>query len=148
MSRSALCLAVLMLAAPLGAGVKGHPPKKGPVKVTTPSGLQYVDLKVGTGASPLRGQACVVHYTGWLAAKGDRKGKKFDSSVDRGEPLTIPIGVGKLIKGWDEGVATMKVGGKRVLYIPAELGYGANGAGDDIPPHARLIFEVELLAIK
>lgn len=148
MSRSAFCLVLVMLAAPLAAGAKGLPAKHAPAKVTTPSGLQYVDLKVGTGPSPRPGQACVVHYTGWLAAKGDQKGKKFDSSVDRGEPLTIPIGVGRVIKGWDEGVATMKVGGKRMLYIPAALGYGAKGAGDDIPPQARLIFEVELLAIK
>jgi len=146
MFRTALFVSMMVLAASLGAGAKPRP--KGPAKVTTPSGLQYVDLKVGTGPSPLRGQACVVHYTGWLAAKGDQKGKKFDSSVDRGEPLTIPIGVGRVIKGWDEGVATMKVGGKRMLYIPAALGYGAQGAGDDIPPHARLIFEVELLAVK
>ena len=119
------------------------------MKLVNPSNRRkYEVLVVGTGPMPQRGQACVVHYTGWLAARGDRKGKKFDSSLDRGEPLTIPIGIGKVIKGWDEGVATMRVGGKRMLFIPAALGYGARGAGDDIPPHARLIFEVELLAVK
>lgn len=139
-------LLLTLLALPLGAA--GMPRTKAPAKVTTPSGLQYEDLVVGQGPMPQRGQACVVHYTGWLAAQGDRKGKKFDSSLDRGEPLTIPIGVGRVIRGWDEGVATMRVGGKRMLYIPADLGYGARGAGADIPPHARLIFEVELLAVK
>ena len=146
MSRTALFLSLMILASPLGAGTK--PRAKAPVKVTAPSGLEYEDLVVGTGPMPLRGQACVVHYTGWLAARGDRKGKKFDSSLDRGEPLTIPIGIGRVIKGWDEGVATMRVGGKRMLFIPAALGYGARGAGEDIPPHARLIFEVDLLAVK
>ncbi|WP_420801406.1 FKBP-type peptidyl-prolyl cis-trans isomerase [Geothrix rubra] len=136
----------MVLALPLGAVPK--PRAKAPVKVTTPSGLKYQDLVVGTGPMPMRGQACVVHYTGWLEARGDRKGRKFDSSLDRGEPLTIPIGIGRVIKGWDEGVASMRVGGKRMLYIPADLGYGARGAGEDIPPHARLIFEVELLGVK
>jgi peptidylprolyl isomerase len=148
MFRTALILSLMALAAPLGAAAKPEPRAKAPVKVTTPSGLQYEDLVVGTGPMPQRGQACVVHYTGWLAARGDRKGKKFDSSLDRGEPLTIPIGIGRVIKGWDEGVATMRVGGRRMLYIPAPLGYGARGAGEDIPPDARLIFEVQLLAVK
>ena len=91
--------------------------------MTTASGLQIVDTKPGTGASPRSGQTCVMHYTGWLYENG-AKGKKFDSSVDRGQPFEFPIGVGRVIKGWDEGVATMKVGGKRTLIIPAELGYG------------------------
>ena len=115
--------------------------------VTTLSGLQIVDIKVGTGATPRPGQICVMHYTGWLYQNG-AKGSKFDSSVDRGEPFEFPIGQRKVIAGWDEGVATMKVGGKRTLVIPPALGYGARGAGDVIPPNATLIFEVELLGVK
>ena len=114
---------------------------------TTPSGLQYEDTQAGTGASPARGQTCVMHYTGWLWVNG-AKGAKFDSSVDRGKPFEFPIGQGRVIKGWDEGVATMKIGGKRTLLIPAELGYGASGAGGVIPPNATLLFEVELLGVK
>ncbi len=115
--------------------------------VTTPSGLKITDTKVGTGASPQPGQTCVMHYTGWLY-EGGAKGKKFDSSVDRGQPFEFPIGKGRVIAGWDEGVATMKVGGKRTLIIPPELGYGARGAGGVIPPNATLIFDVELLGVK
>jgi len=115
--------------------------------VTTPSGLKYIDVKAGTGASPKTGQTCVMHYTGWLYDNG-KKGAKFDSSVDRGQPFEFPIGTGRVIKGWDEGVASMKVGGKRTLIIPPELGYGARGAGGVIPPNATLMFDVELLAIK
>jgi peptidylprolyl isomerase len=115
--------------------------------VTTPSGLKYIDIKVGTGASPRTGQTCVMHYTGWLYEDG-KKGAKFDSSVDRGEPFEFKIGMGQVIAGWDEGVATMKVGGKRTLIIPPALGYGARGAGGVIPPNATLLFDVELLAIK
>jgi peptidylprolyl isomerase len=115
--------------------------------VTTASGLQISDTKVGTGASPKTGQTCVMHYTGWLYENG-QKGKKFDSSVDRGEPFEFPIGTRRVIAGWDEGVATMKVGGKRTLIIPPALGYGARGAGGAIPPNATLIFEVELLGVK
>ncbi|MBX9668651.1 MAG: FKBP-type peptidyl-prolyl cis-trans isomerase [Candidatus Obscuribacterales bacterium] len=111
--------------------------------VTTPSGLQYEDLAVGAGASPQTGQTVVVHYTGWLT-----DGTKFDSSVDRGRPFEFSIGRGQVIKGWDEGVATMKIGGKRKLTIPAELGYGSRGAGGLIPPGATLVFEVELLGLK
>ena len=114
---------------------------------TTPSGLQIIDTKVGTGASPKTGQICVMHYTGWLYENG-AKGKKFDSSVDRGQPFEFPIGTHRVIAGWDEGVATMKVGGKRTLIIPPALGYGAQGAGNAIPPNATLIFDVELLGIK
>jgi len=110
------------------------------------SGLKIADIKVGTGASPKAGQTCVMHYTGWLYQNG-QKGAKFDSSVDRGKPFEFPIGRGAVIKGWDEGVASMKVGGKRTLIIPPDLGYGAVGAGG-IPPHSTLIFEVELLAVK
>ena len=114
--------------------------------MTTPSGLQITDIKVGTGATPKPGQICVMHYTGWLYEKG-QKGKKFDSSVDRKEPFEFTIGKGQVIKGWDEGVATMKVGGQRTLIIPPELGYGARGAGGVIPPNATLMFDVELLDI-
>ena len=115
--------------------------------VTTASGLQTIDSTVGTGASPTKGQRCSMHYTGWLYNNGV-KGAKFDSSVDRGEPFEFVIGVGQVIKGWDEGVASMKVGGKRTLIIPAELGYGARGAGGVIPPNATLMFDVELLGVK
>ena len=115
--------------------------------MTTASGLQITDSVVGTGIAPKTGQTCVMHYTGWLYVNG-AKGKKFDSSVDRGQPFEFPIGTGRVIKGWDEGVATMKVGGKRTLIIPPALGYGANGAGGVIPPNATLIFDVELLGVK
>ncbi len=110
---------------------------------TSTTGLQYEDLKVGTGDSPKAGQTCVMHYTGWLT-----DGSKFDSSVDRGQPFEFSIGRGQVIKGWDEGVMSMKVGGKRKLTIPPDLGYGARGAGGVIPPNATLVFEVELLGLK
>ena len=111
--------------------------------IQTASGLEYVEISLGTGASPKTGDTVSVHYTGWL-----KSGKKFDSSVDRGEPFEFPIGKGRVIKGWDEGVGTMKVGGKRKLVIPAHLGYGERGAGGVIPPGATLIFEVELLGVR
>ncbi|HHI02518.1 MAG TPA: FKBP-type peptidyl-prolyl cis-trans isomerase [candidate division Zixibacteria bacterium] len=112
-------------------------------EVTTESGLKYVDYTVGDGASPKEGDMVVVHYSGFLT-----DGTKFDSSVDRGQPFQFKIGVGQVIKGWDEGVMSMKVGGKRKLIIPPELGYGARGAGGVIPPNATLLFDVELLDIK
>jgi peptidylprolyl isomerase len=115
--------------------------------VTTSSGLQIIDTKVGTGASPRQNQTAVVHYTGWLYTNG-AKGAKFDSSVDRGQPFEFPVGQGRVIKGWDEGVATMKIGGKRTLIVPPQLGYGARGAGSAIPPNATLMFDVELLGVK
>ncbi|HVZ05306.1 FKBP-type peptidyl-prolyl cis-trans isomerase [Hyphomicrobium sp.] len=121
--------------------------EQGSHMTTTPSGLQYEDTVVGTGATPATGQICVMHYTGWLYQDG-KKGAKFDSSLDRGQPFEFPIGTGRVIKGWDEGVATMKVGGKRTLIIPPQLGYGARGAGSVIPPNATLMFDVELLGIK
>lgn len=130
----------LAAAAPAAAQPQGK-------AMTTPSGLQIIDTTVGTGASPKTGQICVMHYTGWLS-EGGAKGKKFDSSVDRGQPFEFPIGMKRVIGGWDEGVASMKVGGKRTLIIPPDLGYGARGAGGVIPPNATLIFDVELLGIK
>jgi peptidylprolyl isomerase len=114
---------------------------------TTASGLKFKDIKVGTGPTPQIGQTCVVHYTGWLYQNG-AKGKKFDSSLDRRQPFEFRIGAHQVIPGWDEGVSTMKVGGKRTLIVPPELGYGARGAGGVIPPNATLIFDVELLDVK
>ena len=111
--------------------------------MTTPSGLKCEDLQQGTGEAAKRGDTIEVHYTGWLT-----DGTKFDSSKDRGKPFTFQLGAGRVIKGWDEGVAGMKVGGKRKLTIPPELGYGARGAGNVIPTHAELVFEVELLRIQ
>lgn len=111
--------------------------------VTTASGLQYIDEVVGTGAQPKPGQMVSVHYTGYLD-----NGTKFDSSVDRGQPLQFPLGAGKVIRGWDEGIASMKVGGKRRLIVPPDLAYGANGYAGVIPPNARLTFEVELVGVQ
>jgi peptidylprolyl isomerase len=113
----------------------------------TPSGLSYEDTKVGEGASPRSGQTCAMHYTGWLWING-AKASKFDSSLDRGRPFEFPLGQGRVIKGWDEGVATMKVGGKRTLLIPSALGYGDRGFGGGlIPGGATLCFDVELLRL-
>ena len=112
-------------------------------EVTMQDGLKYTDEQVGTGAVATAGKTAVVHYTGWLL-----DGTKFDSSRDRNQPFSFPLGRGQVIKGWDEGVAGMKVGGKRTLTIPADLGYGARGAGGVIPPNATLKFEVELLDVK
>jgi FKBP-type peptidyl-prolyl cis-trans isomerase FkpA len=113
---------------------------------TTASGLQYEDTAPGTGDEAKAGQYVTVHYTGWLYKDG-AKGAKFDSSKDRNDPFEFGLGQGMVIKGWDEGVQGMKIGGKRTLVIPAELGYGARGAGGLIPPNATLLFEVELLAV-
>lgn len=113
---------------------------------TTPSGLQYEDTTVGDGAAAVAGQHVSVHYTGWLYTN-ETKGAKFDSSKDRGDPFGFDLGRGQVIRGWDEGVQGMKVGGKRTLVIPPELGYGARGAGGVIPPNATLLFDVELLAV-
>ena len=110
----------------------------------TGTGLKYEDTKAGSGATPKTGQTVVVNYTGWLW-ENSAKGKKFDSSVDRNEPFKFPLGQGRVIKGWDEGVASMKVGGKRLLLIPPQLAYGTRGAGGVIPPNATLLFEVELM---
>ena len=116
---------------------------------TTPSGLQYEDTVTGEGAEAKAGQRVSVHYTGWLhdPAAAKQRGRKFDSSKDRGDPFRFVLGAGNVIAGWDEGVQGMKVGGTRVLTIPAELGYGARGAGGVIPPNATLVFEVELLSV-
>ena len=114
---------------------------------TLPSGLKYKDEVVGTGPEPKSGQRVTVHYTGWLD-QGGTKGKKFDSSRDRNQPFTFTLGAGEVIQGWDLGVASMKAGGKRVLVIPPDLGYGARGAGGVIPPNATLIFDVELIGAK
>ncbi len=110
--------------------------------VTTPDGLKYTEIKEGTGATPKKGQTVEVHYTGTL-----QDGTKFDSSRDRGQPFEFQLGVGQVIKGWDEGISTMKVGGRRKLIIPPQLGYGARGAGGVIPPNATLLFDVELLKV-
>lgn len=126
--------------APQAGGRQVLPAEARPV--TTPSGLTYTDLAVGNGPSPTSGKPVKVHYTGWL-----ENGTKFDSSVDRGDPFVFVIGAGEVIPGWDEGVMTMKAGGKRKLVIPPQLGYGAAGAGGVIPPNATLVFEVELLEV-
>ena len=116
-------------------------------EVTTPSGLRIIDVKPGTGPVPQAGQTVTVNYTGWLFVDG-KKGKKFDSSLDRNDPFSFPVGGGQVIQGWDQGVAGMQVGGQRRLVIPAELGYGSRGAGGVIPPNATLLFDVELLSIR
>ena len=126
-----------------GAAGNAEPTKVTGKPVRTVSGLEYWDIKVGTGPTAVKGQSVKVHYTGWLTT-----GKKFDSSLDRGEPFTFSLGAGQVIKGWDEGVAGMKVGGKRQLRIPPEIGYGSPGAGGVIPGNATLIFDVELLGVR
>jgi FKBP-type peptidyl-prolyl cis-trans isomerase FkpA len=141
-------LAVLtLLVALVSASARAGAPAGGPSKTTgkgttTASGLKYWDLKKGTGAVAKAGDSVKVHYTGWLT-----DGKKFDSSVDRNEPFSFKLGARNVILGWDEGVAGMKVGGKRQLQIPPDLGYGARGAGEAIPPNSTLVFDVELLGV-
>ena len=124
-----------------------QPPVTKAIKVTE---LKKIDVVVGTGADATPGSNVSVHYTGWLydPSAPNNKGKKFDSSLDRGQPFSFPLGGGRVIRGWDEGVAGMKIGGKRTLIIPPEMGYGTNGAGGVIPPNATLIFDVELLGVK
>lgn len=143
----ALSILSAILTVTVGCGKTDKASTSSPTKVTgppttTPSGLQYWDIVVGTGATAVAGSQVSVHYTGWLTS-----GEKFDSSVDRGQPFSFPLGAGQVIKGWDEGVAGMKVGGKRQLRIPPELGYGAAGAGGVIRANATLIFDVELLQV-
>ena len=137
---AALVAACAQSQAPYGGGGSSA---SGGQEVTTASGLKYTDTKVGTGAEAKAGQTAVVHYTGYLT-----NGTKFDSSKDRGQPFSFPLGGGRVIKGWDEGVQGMKVGGTRKLTIPATLGYGAQGAGGVIPPNATLVFEVDLLELR
>ena len=134
-----LLLACLLVLACSSSGVGGTSGKE----VTLQDGLKYTDDQVGSGAEATAGKTAVVHYTGWLS-----DGKKFDSSKDRGQPFSFPLGRGQVIKGWDEGVVGMKVGGKRTLIIPPELGYGARGAPGAIPPNSTLKFEVELLDVR
>ncbi|MGQ0667066.1 MAG: FKBP-type peptidyl-prolyl cis-trans isomerase [Nitrospiraceae bacterium] len=136
---------VLALTPALGQGGTMTVSEKDPNsnEIVTPSGLKYIDQTIGTGDLAVAGTTTTVHYTGWL-----ENGKKFDSSVDRGQPFSFPLGAGRVIKGWDEGVAGMKVGGKRKLTIPSTLGYGTRGAGGVIPPNATLIFDVELLVVR
>lgn len=145
--RAVAALGLLCIVAGCTSTPDAPAPQPLPAMTTAPSGLQYADTVPGTGRSPRRGQTAVVHYTGWLYDNG-AKGKKFDSSLDAGKPFEFRVGQGQVIKGWDEGVATMKTGGKRTLIVPPQLGYGAQGAGTDIPPNATLLFEVELLAVK
>lgn len=127
-------------------GIAGNAGADDDKTVTTPSGLKYIDEVVGSGTEAVPNKKVEVHYTGWLDKDG-QKGSKFDSSVDRGQKFSFQLGIGQVIKGWDEGVAGMKVGGKRTLYIPSGLGYGARGAGAAIPPNADLIFDVELFNV-
>ncbi|HKV10458.1 MAG TPA: FKBP-type peptidyl-prolyl cis-trans isomerase [Thermoanaerobaculia bacterium] len=140
-----LTVALLAAAFPflVPAGAKQQETAKPAPEITTATGLKYQDLKVGDGAEAASGKIVEVHYTGWLES-----GTKFDSSVDRHRPFTFRLGAGDVIKGWDQGVAGMKVGGKRKLIIPPDLGYGKRGAGEVIPPGATLIFEVELLGVR
>jgi FKBP-type peptidyl-prolyl cis-trans isomerase FkpA len=146
-------LALLLSSAWAGAdAAPTAEPVSGVVKSTdeyikTGTGLQYADLKIGTGPAAHAGQRVAVHYTGWLKGRLGMEGKKFDSSRDRNEPFLFMLGMGEVIAGWDEGVQGMRVGGHRKLIVPAALGYGAKGAGDSIPPGATLVFEVELLAL-
>jgi peptidylprolyl isomerase len=148
-NRRGLTSALAATAALLFAGaIQTSVPAASAEPTTTASGVKMTDTKVGTGEEAKPGQTVSVHYTGWLDSGGAVKGFKFDSSVDRGEPFEFKLGAGQVIKGWDDGVAGMKVGGKRTLNIPPELGYGANGAGNVIPPNATLIFDVELLGVK
>jgi peptidylprolyl isomerase len=139
---AALALAILAVSAPVGRSDAADN------QVTEmPDGLKYTDTKTGDGAAAKSGNKVSVHYTGWLSDNG-AKGKKFDSSVDRGQPFQFTLGAKQVIAGWDEGVAGMKVGGKRTLTIPPELGYGARGAPGAIPPNSTLIFDVELLQVQ
>jgi peptidylprolyl isomerase len=139
---AAVALALTVAAAPLVSATAATS------QVTEmPDGLKYTDEKIGDGATAASGEQVTVHYTGWLDNDG-AKGKKFDSSLDRGQPFSFTLGAQQVIAGWDEGVAGMKVGGKRTLIIPPELAYGARGAGGVIPPNATLIFDVELLQVR
>ena len=137
----AVALAIIAVFAPAGRSDAANQ------VIEMPDGLKYTDTKPGDGTTAKAGNKVSVHYTGWLSDNG-AKGKKFDSSVDRNEPFDFVLGAGEVIRGWDEGVAGMKVGGKRKLTIPPDLGYGARGAGGAIPPNATLVFDVELIEVK
>jgi FKBP-type peptidyl-prolyl cis-trans isomerase FkpA len=141
LSAAAAALVLSLTAPPLAA--QGVPGKMSEL----PSGLKYTDTTIGTGTEAIKGKKVSVHYTWWLYNNG-AKGAKFDSSVDRGQPFGFALGAGQVIRGWDEGVAGMKIGGKRTLIIPPELGYGARGAPGAIPPNATLMFDVELLGVQ
>jgi peptidylprolyl isomerase len=145
MSPQRIFVSAILLA--LAAVPLASKPAQAAGEITTPSGLRIIDVKPGTGPVPHAGQTVTVNYTGWLFVD-DKKGKKFDSSLDRGEPFSFTLGQGQVIRGWDEGLATMHVGGKRTLIIPPDLGYGASGAGGVIPPGATLVFDVDLLGVK
>jgi FKBP-type peptidyl-prolyl cis-trans isomerase len=142
LARAALALASIAAFTPLG-----RPDAAENQVIEMPDGLKYIDTKIGDGATARAGNKVSVNYTGWLSDNG-AKGKKFDSSFDRGQPLPFTLGAHQVIAGWDEGVAGMKVGGKRTLTIPPELGYGARGFGTAIPPNATLIFDVELVQVQ
>lgn len=139
--------ALLSLMAGAGIAADAVAPVDAKAMVTTASGLQYKDVKLGTGAVAKSGSKVNVHYTGWLQNPDGSTGKKFDSSRERGQPFQFPLGGGQVIRGWDEGVQGMQVGGQRRLVIPAALGYGQRGAAGVIPPGATLIFDVELLGL-
>ncbi|MDF0675824.1 MAG: FKBP-type peptidyl-prolyl cis-trans isomerase [Nitrospira sp.] len=144
-SRMTLIMTLLVFTSILGGGsvMTTSGQQSNTQEVTTSSGLKYVDQVLGTGDEAVVGKTASVHYTGWL-----ENGKKFDSSLDRGQPFSFSLGAGRVIKGWDEGVQGMKVGGKRKLTVPSALGYGPRGAGGVIPPNATLIFDVELLGVR
>ena len=145
----AVCLSTILCGAFAAGAVQAADPAPAAVIVKTESGLQYQDLVIGKGAQAVTGYPVQVHYTGWLQNPDGSAGKKFDSSLDRGDPFVFPLGGGRVIRGWDEGVAGMKVGGARRLIIPGALAYGARGAGGGlIPPNATLIFDVQLLGVK
>ena len=149
--RVAFATTLIALACVTTAGSAATSAEQGQSKLNaTPATLQTIDVKQGSGTEATPGHTVVVHYTGWLydPSKPDSHGAKFDSSRDRGSPFSFPLGGGRVIKGWDQGVAGMKVGGRRTLVIPPDQGYGARGAGGVIPPNATLIFDVELLDVK
>jgi FKBP-type peptidyl-prolyl cis-trans isomerase len=145
-ARSATLMAATLIAVTLPAGAASAQAPPG-AAIVLPGGTRATDSTIGTGTEAQPGRYISVHYTGWLYSDGGR-GKKFDSSRDRGQPFGFVLGAGDVIQGWDEGFAGMKVGGKRTLIIPSEAGYGMRGAGDDIPPGATLIFDVELLGVE
>ena len=159
-SLAGACMAATLICVAPALAQSGTPTTTGAATAASPTSssnngakmneLQKIEVKQGDGAEAVSGKAVLVHYTGWLydAAAPDHHGRKFDSSVDRGQPFGFVLGAGKVIRGWDEGVAGMKVGGKRTLVIPPELGYGARGAGGVIPPNATLVFDVELVDIR